>query len=106
MDDTGSRRVTMGSNGSQNQAIAARPPFSCSGFLGALALLRVREHGAEPLEPQLQVGFLIVDGVYNTELTAPFDMFHHTVFHADAGMRVFTVAPSLLSERVAGREMP
>ena len=25
------------------------------------------------------VGFLIMDGVYNTELTAPFDIFQHTV---------------------------
>lgn len=43
----------------------------------------------------LNAGFLIIDGVYNTELTAPFDTFHHTVFHAQPGMRVFTVAPSL-----------
>lgn len=46
-------------------------------------------------EPLLQVGIVIVDGVYNTELTAPMDMFHHTVFHAKPGCRVFTVAPSL-----------
>ncbi len=39
----------------------------------------------------LTVGILIVDGVYNTELTAPMDMFHHTVFHTEPGMRVFTV---------------
>ena len=39
----------------------------------------------------LTVGFVVVDGVYNTELTAPMDMFHHTVFHAQPGMRVFTV---------------
>ncbi len=45
-------------------------------------------------ERSLSVGFLIVDGVYNTELTAPFDVFHHTIFHTDPGMRVFTVAPS------------
>jgi transcriptional regulator GlxA family with amidase domain len=48
--------------------------------------------GAE--DGRLNVGFVIVDGVYNTELTAPFDVFHHTVFHTEAGMRVFTVAPS------------
>ena len=41
------------------------------------------------------VGFVIVDGVYNTELTAPYDIFQHTVFHVDPGMEVFTVAPSL-----------
>ena len=38
------------------------------------------------------VGFLVMQGVYNTELTAPMDIFHHTVFHAEPGMEVFTVA--------------
>lgn len=42
----------------------------------------------------LQVGFVIVDGVYNSELVAPFDIFHHSIFHVQPGMRVFTVAPS------------
>ena len=52
------------------------------------------ERTPAPSEPdeRLQVAFVIVDGVYNTELTAPFDIFHHTVFHAEPGMRVFTVA--------------
>jgi transcriptional regulator GlxA family with amidase domain len=45
-------------------------------------------------EAPLAVGFLVIDGVYNTELTAPFDIFQHTVFHVQPGMRVFTVAPS------------
>ena len=44
----------------------------------------------------LNVGFLIVDGVYNSELVAPMDIFHHTVFHTDKGMRVFTIAPDSL----------
>ena len=43
---------------------------------------------------ELSVGFLIVDGVYNTELVAPFDVFQHSIFHTDPGMKVFTVAPS------------
>ncbi len=43
----------------------------------------------------LTVAFLIVDGVYNSELVAPMDILHHTVFHTDKGMKVFTVAPSL-----------
>jgi transcriptional regulator GlxA family with amidase domain len=61
-------------------ASACRAPFSAD----------------EPPRPtrELAVGFLIVDGVYNTELTAPYDVFHHTVFHAEPGMRVFTVAPT------------
>jgi len=44
----------------------------------------------------LQVAFLVRDGVYGTELTAPWDVFHHTVFHAQPGMRVFSVAPDAL----------
>ena len=45
-----------------------------------------------PIPGQLQVGMLVIDGVYNTELTAPMDMFHHTVFHTEPGMRVFLVS--------------
>lgn len=41
------------------------------------------------------VAFLIVDGVYNSELVAPMDILHHTVFHTDPGMKVFTVAPDM-----------
>lgn len=44
----------------------------------------------------LNAAFLIVDGVYNSELVAPMDIFHHTVYHTDPGMRVFTVAPDSL----------
>jgi len=45
-------------------------------------------------EGALSVGFLVVDGIYNTELIAPFDVFQHSVFHTQPGMRVFTVGPS------------
>ena len=39
------------------------------------------------------VAFLVMDGVYNTELTAPFDIFHHTIFRKNIKpMNVFTVA--------------
>ncbi len=44
-------------------------------------------------ERSLAIGFLIVDGVYNTELTAPFDIFQHVQFHTKPGMEVFTVSP-------------
>ncbi len=41
------------------------------------------------------VAFLIMDGVYNTELTAPFDIFQHTIFRENIkAMNVFTVAKS------------
>ncbi|MEM1328485.1 MAG: DJ-1/PfpI family protein [Bacteroidota bacterium] len=40
-----------------------------------------------------QVAFLIMDGVYNTELTAPYDIFQHTIFREGIKpMQVFTVA--------------
>lgn len=39
------------------------------------------------------VAFLIMDGTFNTELTAPFDIFQHTVFRDGIkAMNVFTVA--------------
>ncbi len=39
------------------------------------------------------VAFLIMDGTFNTELTAPFDIFHHTIFRDSIkAMNVFTVA--------------
>ena len=39
------------------------------------------------------VGFLIMDGTFNTELTAPFDIFQHTIFRKNIkSMNVFTVA--------------
>ena len=40
----------------------------------------------------MQVGFLVLDRVYNSELMAPYDIFHHTIFHTKPGMRVFTVS--------------
>ena len=46
------------------------------------------------LEPnRYNVAFLIMDGVYNTELTAPFDIFQHTQYRDNIKqMNVFTVA--------------
>lgn len=35
--------------------------------------------------------FLMIDGVYNSELMAPYDIFQHTVFHTSGGINVFTV---------------
>lgn len=37
-------------------------------------------------------GFLLIEGVYNSELVAPYDIFQHTIFHTDGGIKVFTVA--------------
>ena len=54
-----------------------------------------------PEDRRLNVAFLIIDGVYNTELTAPYDIFQHTIFHVETdrygakrpGMETFTVSP-------------
>jgi len=65
-------------------------------LLGACASTEDRRAASPaPDDGTRSVAFLILDGVYNTELTAPYDMFHHSVFHAEPGMRVFTVAPTL-----------
>ncbi|MFT7449881.1 MAG: transcriptional regulator GlxA family with amidase domain [Patescibacteria group bacterium] len=45
------------------------------------------------LSDRYNVGLLIMDGVYNTELTAPYDIFQHTIFRDSIkAMNVFTVA--------------
>ena len=53
--------------------------------------------GPPPLvENRYNVAFLIMDGVYNTELTAPFDIFQHTIFRKNIkAMNTFTVANTL-----------
>ena len=45
-------------------------------------------------DTELALGFVIVDGVFNSELVAPMDVLQHTIFHTDPGMRVFVVAPT------------
>jgi putative intracellular protease/amidase len=46
-----------------------------------------------PTGQALRAGFLVVNGVYNTELMAPYDVFQHTKFHSQPGIEVFTVSP-------------
>lgn len=43
----------------------------------------------------LNVAFLAINGVYNSELIAPFDIFQHTIFHTELGMKTFIVSPTL-----------
>ena len=46
-----------------------------------------------PSVDHYNVGILIMDGVYNTELTAPYDIFQHTKFREGIKpMKVFTVS--------------
>jgi len=47
-------------------------------------------------ESRYNVGFLVMDGTFNTEFTAPFDIYQHTIFRENIkAMNVFTVAASL-----------
>jgi len=46
-----------------------------------------------PAGRPLRAAFLVVDGVYNTELAAPYDVLQHTKFHSQPGIEAFTVSP-------------
>ena len=47
------------------------------------------------VEGRYNVAFLVMDGTFNTELTAPYDIFQHTIFRDGIkAMNVFTVAKS------------
>lgn len=46
-----------------------------------------------PEDRPLRAGFLVVDGVYNSELMAPYDILHHTVFHTRPGIEVMAISP-------------
>ena len=72
--------------------------FSCQNQSAEVTENDVLSALPEPVRPDrvFQVAFLIVDGVYNSELVAPMDILHHTVFHTEKGMQVFTVAPDTL----------
>jgi len=56
-----------------------------------------KKTGPPPLvEGRYNVGILIMDGVYNTELTAPMDIFQHTIFREGIkSMNVFLIAENL-----------
>lgn len=68
--------------------------FSCSG--------QIKNENPFPpskiefVEGRYNVGFLIMDGVYNTELTAPFDIFQHTIFRDSIkAMNTFMIAKTM-----------
>jgi len=67
----------------------------CSGRAPETTWQRIDPPADLDLTRPLVAGFLILDGVYNTELTAPYDLFHHTPFHTKPapGIQVFTVSP-------------
>ena len=76
-----------------------RFPFFVSAFVVLLSCgdsrnTQVQRGSNIPLLPdrELNAAFLVVDGVYNSELMAPMDVLQHTVFHTEKGIKVFTVA--------------
>jgi transcriptional regulator GlxA family with amidase domain len=54
----------------------------------------IRQTDYSKIKPhRYNVGILVMDGVYNTELTAPYDIFQHTIFRDSIKpMNVFLVA--------------
>ena len=46
-----------------------------------------------PTDRPLRAAFLAVDGVYNSELMAPYDVLQHTVFHVQPGIETFVISP-------------
>jgi transcriptional regulator GlxA family with amidase domain len=79
-------------------ALAALVPTLLSACLSAT--VPAQEPGAFPTDllrlPEdrpLRAGFLVVDGVYNSELMAPYDILQHTVFHTRPGIEVTTISP-------------
>lgn len=67
--------------------VALLVALGCGPRVGAVA-------DSLPQDSALRAGFLIVDGVYNTELMAPWDVFQHTAHHSapHPGIEVFTIA--------------
>jgi len=73
-------------------------------LVGATALILALSPGCIPAEEigaldlpadrPLRAGFLLINGVYNTELMAPWDVFQHTQYHSapHPGIEVSTIA--------------
>ena len=60
------------------------------------AIVKKERHLPEIKDGRYNVAFLIMNGTYNTEFTAPFDIFQHTQFRKGIkAMNTFTVANTL-----------
>ena len=72
--------------------------ISCQSKKAEKKTENIKEVQVKKVFPKLEkdrynVAFLIMDGTFNTELTAPFDIFQHTIFRENIkAMNVFTVA--------------
>jgi len=79
----------------------------CSLFVLSLMFMACQQSSDQPkteqstgpvelVEGRYNVGILIMDGVYNTEMTAPMDIFQHTIFREGIkAMNVFLIAENL-----------
>lgn len=82
--------ATVGAAAGQDPGAApAAPPPAAA----APALPRVPPPADLPRDRPLRAGFLVLDGVYGTELVAPYDVLQHTLAHTRPGIEVFTVSP-------------
>lgn len=67
---------------------------------GVIGRITVDRKLPDLVEGRYNVAFLIMDGVFNTELTAPYDIFQHTIFRDSIkAMNVFTVAKDIIPVR-------
>ena len=71
--------------------------FGCRQHIESKEQTSKKERFLPQLEPnRYNVAFLIMDGTYNTEFTAPFDIFQHTQYRKNIkAMNTFTVANTL-----------
>ena len=66
---------------------------ACARLLALFLCLLPSGAGTAEL-PLRTVGFLVLPGVYNSELMAPYDVLDHVRFRTKDAPRVFTVAPT------------
>lgn len=67
--------------------------LSCNANIGSSENSRYKRAVSKIKPDRYNVAFLIMDGTYNTEFTAPYDIFQHTIFREGIkSMNVFTVA--------------
>ena len=91
--------VFAGTLAAQDSVPPSAPPASPSPAAtagaapSAPALPRVPPPADLPRDRPLRAAFLVIDGVYGTELVAPYDVLQHTTSHARPGIDTFTLSP-------------
>jgi transcriptional regulator GlxA family with amidase domain len=72
-------------------------PFVLLAFIGCSKSQENKGIIVEPVAEgkSFNAAFLMIEGVYNSELIAPFDILQHTIFHTEGGINVFTIAEKM-----------